>query len=313
MGMSKFSVQKVVFTGGLLTIIAALYPLIAKIGDWGFVFINYHLTIIDVYYVLVILLFISIFSYALNYITSKPLSFFSSVGNFSYAVSILTPVIYIFLYLIQILFLISNGLINAIGVNRNLVSIITSGIAGIASLIFVSTTISRLYSSVGKNDILSTLDYLEDQKIEELEKAKLLLEQQSYRSSFFWLIEGIKKSLARILLLKNISITGENLEDMIQPVFDFGGLSPDALKYLISLSSKEKQIRWSGHEIDQKELGEYIKKAYPVIASIDQTTEKDRHYYFEKDSRYSRLNALMLAVILAFGILLFHLYNVLLK
>ena len=106
--MNEFTKEKLAFVIGLVAILFTLSSLIESIGRSGFNLFGFVLTISQVYYFISISLLIAVYFYGIRFITEKYIRITESIGDYLYIIVILTPPIYLALYLVV-------GIANIIG------------------------------------------------------------------------------------------------------------------------------------------------------------------------------------------------------
>lgn len=96
--MNDFTKQKVAFAVGLLAVLFTITPLLQPFGHIGYPLFGVQLTFLRLYYALSIVLALAVYAYAIQFLTDRDLRYPSKVGDFFYAIAIVTPACYLVLF-----------------------------------------------------------------------------------------------------------------------------------------------------------------------------------------------------------------------
>ena len=89
--------EKIVFALSLLAVLFTVQPILADVKNVGFTISSLHITLLHVYYSVGILLSLSVYLYAINYITTGSF-IIQKISNFFYALSLMIPPLYMLVW-----------------------------------------------------------------------------------------------------------------------------------------------------------------------------------------------------------------------
>ena len=98
--MSDFAKEKVAFAVALLAVLFTITPVVDSVGEAGLNLFAITLRIRHVYYFLSILLALSVYSYAIQFVTERRLRLARVAGDIFYAMAIVAPALYVALFLV---------------------------------------------------------------------------------------------------------------------------------------------------------------------------------------------------------------------
>lgn len=104
--MDDFLKTKMIFAIGFLTVLITFGPMAIRELSWMHIeFINKEIALEKVYYLIIITLFLSIFSYAFLFIKCGKFKVFRRIGDVFYLLFLIVPILYMSIYLINNAFL----------------------------------------------------------------------------------------------------------------------------------------------------------------------------------------------------------------
>ncbi len=163
--MNDFFKTKLVFLIGLLTVLLTIkgFQFDSKV-DFHIILFNYSISLLNIYYILIISLFFSIFSYAFLFIKDGKYKFSKKIGDFFYSLSLLLPIIFLLAFLLMDLIMPIVGQISF----KILVSIILllALTIFIISVVISSNYVGKISHSIMNNSIdVMNMDFNTGDKI----------------------------------------------------------------------------------------------------------------------------------------------------
>lgn len=217
--MSEFTKTKMHFALALIGTLFALHPLMERYPDLGFPYLGVSLKLIYAYALVGGLLALCVYCYGLALMGQHPSSWVERIGNFSYAVAILTPPLYGMLYLSTFL---SERL------EAEHLQWVAPTVLIVAWLVFSQMLAWRLR----KHDRKVTAEQLAQQEIEALGQARDLFTHEHYDLSVIEAWKAIEARLRRVLLARGITPPSDKPQAMIETAARAGLVKQPALGLL---------------------------------------------------------------------------------
>jgi hypothetical protein len=96
--LSTFLKEKIAFAVALLAALFTLTPILPDIGSTGFTLLGFTITVRLLYYVLSALLALAVYCYGVQFAFERPRRVLTVTGDVLYAVALVTPVAFLFLF-----------------------------------------------------------------------------------------------------------------------------------------------------------------------------------------------------------------------
>lgn len=197
--MKEYVKERMTFAIALLGVLLALHPFLSENKNASFTLLDISIKLQYFYTLFSLLLGISIYFYALQFVKHKALQFTESVGNYVFLIALIAPAAYLLLY---ICYLFSN-IATKYSANEELRTYISI----ISVLISIGFSIYSLY--VGKNELnrREVEEKSSDKRKEsysEIEKAQILIEAGIYEPAIMHIFNSIMSHLRNLLLSNRI-------------------------------------------------------------------------------------------------------------
>ncbi|MFA7421930.1 MAG: hypothetical protein WCZ90_19765 [Melioribacteraceae bacterium] len=153
--MNEFTKEKLAFVIGLVAILFTLSSLIESIGHIGYSLFGFVLTISHVYYFISISLLIAVYFYGIRFITDRYIRITEIIGDYLYIIVILTPPVYIALFLVVALANIFGNLFRSDN-TRYIIEVVLTILIGILSS-FIWERIRKIFIKKEKNSSVQQL------------------------------------------------------------------------------------------------------------------------------------------------------------
>jgi HEPN domain-containing protein len=240
--MNEFTKEKLAFVIGLVAILFTLSSLIDSVGQIGFSLFGFMLTLSHVYYFISISLLISVYFYGIRFITEKYIRITESIGDYLYIIVILTPPIYLALYIVV-------GLANTIGEilksdwARNSFEILFSMLIGGLS-VYLWEKIRKIFL---KKEIDSSVQQLQNKETTFFNRAESLFNSGNYDLSVVESLKAIEIAAQKYLLDRG-HITSRKTNYSWIKILDEKKLVPSEM--IQSLSFVRDQRNMAAHAVE---------------------------------------------------------------
>jgi hypothetical protein len=209
--MTELHRTRTELTIALLGVLFALLPVVDRIGDTGFTILNFRMRLIYAYTTFALLLALAVYLFMLNVIRARSSGLIDVVARYSLAAALALPIVYVALMLVAALI----GLINELGVSRDILEgLVSALLGGITALLvpiltqWLSRTLARQEQSARSIDLAAS-------GVEELAQAQrgltLGLPQVAVLSAW----NALEKRLRLLLAAKGVEQQG-TLGDLIR-------------------------------------------------------------------------------------------------
>lgn len=258
--MTEFSKTKITFALALVGVLFAIHPIIKEASHFNFLIFNYKITLMQGYYAFALLLALSVYTYAFDFLTQKPLTVIQKAGNVFYALSLLTPPIFVALWLLSKIAILVTVLFKS--------ETITAGaqVALGAVISFVANIATQKIKELLNNrDRESNLEALSSKEISFLSRAKEMLKSNHYDLAIVESFRAFEAALHRVLLNRNLSIPMKSPMQVINYAFEQGVLSERLKDKANVIRAARNQSAHAQHEFTAQEADENIKISEELI------------------------------------------------
>ncbi|MDP2846608.1 MAG: hypothetical protein Q8O35_00290 [Humidesulfovibrio sp.] len=195
--MTDFDKQKIAFTVALLAVLLSFHPILSHIGESGFIFFQWFLSVSQLYYCVSGLFAISVYAFGFRLLTDKGARFISVVGNSFYGAAIVLPILYVVLFFAS--FALNLYIDNVRTINTVLA--ILNVIVGASSFYVVYYMQGR----IGSREAQSTIEKYSKDEVLFVERAHKLLGTGYYDLAVVEAFKAVEVSALRFMLSKGIS------------------------------------------------------------------------------------------------------------
>jgi HEPN domain-containing protein len=255
--MTEFTKTKMHFALAMLGTLFALHSLLNEFENWTFHWLDYEVKLIYVYALIGGLLAFTVYSYALALLTERPSSRWERLGNYTYALAILTVPLYGFLYL-------SKFLAEYFGEAHVQITAPASAAVLAGLWLLVGLVLRR---RLGIKDRQAKVEQLADQEIAALDRAPELFDQHHYDLAVIEAWKAIEARLRRVLLLRGYLRRFDNTQKMVD-VAARAGLIPEASRKLLQEVRKQWNIAVSTEPLTREAAEAALTAARQILATI---------------------------------------------
>lgn len=263
--MNEFSKTKIGYSLALLAALFALSPLVNS-STFSFALFSYGISIHLIYWIFVGLLALTVYLYALSLIKEDKLySSFHTIGNYTYAISLLFPPLVLTIFCISVFTtLLPSKTLEIV------LQIVLSAIVGVFSNLLVNKIIVRLRKNEAKQDEARAklAEYIT------LETAKKLIDTDMYDLAVIELWKTINLAFKRVLKSKAIPYDEKRPMEIINAIHKNKLLPFEMINKLHQLRDLRNKAAHTNINISKDEVQEYIKFVEKILAVIDNYTEE---------------------------------------
>ena len=130
--MNDFFKTKVGFTVGLLAAAFTIQPIIQTNSDIGFLYLNFKITILHAYNLLMICLGLSVYSNSLQFATDKHFPLLDKLSNTCYSIALSIPLLYSLFWLVNLV--IDNMSLIGLDISPHITHLIVGTLTGMMSV-----------------------------------------------------------------------------------------------------------------------------------------------------------------------------------
>lgn len=265
--MKQNSKDKIIFVLTLLAALFTLQPILADFKTVGYPIGSFNFTLERLYYLLGLLLGISVYFYAITFVTERFLAFTQGVGNFFYASA---------LVVIPLYFLIWGGLnilhtIPSYKPNSVLVAIISSLFGTIVSA-FVTRTLSRRDRDVAVKDLTT-------EELNHFDRAFEMLKTGYYDLVLLECYRAVETSLQRLFAAKQIYFNTRRPMEVVQIALKHKLISADVAGSIDHLRKLRNDAAHSENPINRETAESAFNSAKFILNSLevdDETVEDSK-------------------------------------
>lgn len=259
--MTEFTKTKMHFALALLGTLFALHPLLDRIQDRGFTYLNYDLKILYVYATVAGALAFTAYCYAMALLSERPASRMEKLGNYSYAIAIGILPLYGALYM-------SSLLADAVG-ETHLAWAAPTVAMGLAVLWLVAWQLVawRVRSRLGDRDRTAKIEQLVGHELEALNRAQELFDLEHFDLAVIEAWKAIEARLRRVLLLRGITQTLEKPQHMIDAAMRHGILKAANVELLQELR-KQWNVAVGTEPLNKQAADAALSAARHILATI---------------------------------------------
>jgi HEPN domain-containing protein len=196
--MTEFAKMKISFALALLGTLFALHPFVDRFAERGFLYLGYDLKILYAYSLIAGLLSLCVYCYAVAMTTERVHSRLEKLGNYSYAMAVMTLPIYGGLYLASLL---------AWQFRYSHIAWAAPAMAigfGGGGFILSQWVAWRLRGRLGEQDRVAKIEHLARQERQALSQARDLFANEHYDLSVVEAWRAIEARLGQVLLSRRI-------------------------------------------------------------------------------------------------------------
>ncbi len=208
--MREFDKLKIGFVLALLGTVFALHPIVSDYRTLGYQILGFNLTIWRVYVVFAVLLSLSVYLYAINIITEKPLSIVLDIGNLIYAISLLLIPTYIVIWLGLLFVDTFVKISNQYEINK-LLKLIISALIGV-----VSGFIGRgVFVRIVRREKKFAVRQYTSEEADHIKRAEEMLLARHYDLAVIEAARSIEAALRRALFQAGISVKTQGMRVLV--------------------------------------------------------------------------------------------------
>jgi HEPN domain-containing protein len=197
--MNDFAKQKIAFAIGLLAVLFTVTPLLQPFGELGYSIFGARLNLLRLYYFLSIILLLATYCYAIQFLTERDLRYPAIIGNFLYAVAIVSPAVYITLW--SIIYLL--GFITP-SFKSSVAEHFVAGVVSSIIVVVATEVAARLGRALGRKEKRAAVEQLEQEEMRFLRRAEQLLEADHYDLAVVEAWKAIEVAARRALLKRDV-------------------------------------------------------------------------------------------------------------
>ena len=200
--MDDFTKQKIAFAIGLLAVLFTVTPLLQPFGELGYYLFGVKLTFLRLYYTLTLILALSIYFYAIQFLTERDLRYPAIIGNLLYAVALVLPVLYAALFVVTY----GVGLLRPVFSNPIAQTVITAVIGSIVGG-FGADVVRRLGQALGRQEKKAVSEQLEREEMQFFHRAEQFLQTGYYDLAVVEAWKAIEVAARGALLRRDVRVS----------------------------------------------------------------------------------------------------------
>lgn len=258
--MTEFSKTKITFALALVGVLFAIHPIIKEASHFNFLIFDYKVTLMQGYYAFALLLALSVYTYAFDFLTQKPITVIQKAGNIFYALSLLTPPIFLALWLLSEI-----AILVTVIFNSETITAFAQTILGAVIGLLSNLATQKIKELLNNRDRESNLEDLSSKEISFLSRAKEMIKSNHYDLAIVESFRAFEAALHRVLLNRNLPIPMKSPMQVINFAFEQGILSEHLKEKANIIRSARNQSTHSQHEFTDQEAIENLKIAEELI------------------------------------------------
>jgi HEPN domain-containing protein len=259
--MTDFTKTKISFALALLGTLFALHPFVQQHLDWGFDYLGFYLKVFYAFALTAGLLAFTVYCYAIALVSERVHGFMERLGNYAYAIAVITGPLYAGLYLASLL---------AEAFEASHLAWAAPGVAigfGIGWLVLSQVVAFLFRGRLSEEDVAAKSRQWADQEMAALNRAREMFASNHYDLSVIEAWRAIEARLRRVLLTKGIRSGGETPQQMIDAAVRARLIQDKSLDLL-----KELRKHWNvavGFHPLTRQAAEYaLNAARDILATI---------------------------------------------
>lgn len=251
--LTEFSKTKITFALALVGVLFAIHPIVKEASNFNFLIFDFKVTVMQGYYSFALLLALSVYTYALDFLTHKPLTLIQKTGNVLYALSLLTPPLFLALWLLSKITLLVAILFQSDKVT-NIAQMILSVFVGV----LLPIAVQKIKELLNSRDRESSIEALSSQEISFLSRAKEMLNSKHYDLAVVEAFRAFEATLHRVLLNHHLPIPMGSPMQVINFAFEEGILPQKFKEKANNIRMARNKSAHGAHEFTPEEASKYL-------------------------------------------------------
>lgn len=199
--MNDSAKEKIVFALSLLATLFTIQPVLDAVKTAGFDMFHLRISLQHLYYAVAVLLSMSVYCYALNFITDRFFLLAQKIGNFFYALSLVLPPLYFLLW----------GILNLIALvvpafKTTVFAVIAQSLFGAIVGVAANLISALVAKRLSRRDRQSKANALTSDEANHVQRAHQMLEAGHFDLSVLESYRAVEAALKRLLVEKQISV-----------------------------------------------------------------------------------------------------------
>lgn len=208
--MTDFTKAKIGFALALLGVLFAIHPIIRDLGNIGFMFFGLLLEIRIFYYTVALFLSITVYAYAIEFISDRPVTIAQRVGNIVYAIALFVPASYSLLWITSWLAKF------AVFVSKSpMAGAITSSLFGVLSGALSALLFNSFRRKLNSKDRKNRVVQLSLDTGLHINRATEMFKASYYDLSVFEAFRAIETTLQIAVMSKQTWVRGEGFQNLL--------------------------------------------------------------------------------------------------
>lgn len=266
--MTDFIKAKVGFALALLGVLFAIHPIILDIGNTGFVLFGVLLEVRIFYYIVSIVLGLAVYTYAIEFIRSKPVTVAHHVGNIIYAVALLIPAFYVLLWMTSLVARLA-VIVSKSPFTGMIASTVLSAISGLVSGLFWNLFRRKLNAK----DKEARVTQLSTEESSHIQRASELLKAGHYDLSALESFRAVEATLGRALIGEEISVAHGSFLALLNAAIKANIVSTDIGGVVNEIRLLRNQALHGAEPVTKTSAQHALEQAERILATVGRRAE----------------------------------------
>jgi HEPN domain-containing protein len=261
--MTDFTKNKIAFAIALLAALFALSPVTLNLGSTGFSVFQQNIKILYLYYFISLFLTLAVYFYGIQFLTERPLRFAQILGDISYAIAIVAPVLYFSVYFVIIITDALSPIIKS--------DTFQSWIKGLLSAIMgaLSVYLSNWFRAIlAKREKQSASEQSDKETISFLDRAKKLFDDGHYDLVVVECYKSIEVAAKKALAEKGIVLKGFKSITLIDSAQKAGVIPEDRISLVNEIRILRNQAAHGAKSLSKEDASLVLEATRRVLASM---------------------------------------------
>ena len=270
--MNDFTKNKIAFAVALLAALFTITPILSDIGAWGYEVFSLTLRVKHLYYFLSAILTLAVYIYGLQFLIERQFKQLRVTGDIFYAIALVSPPLYVSLYLITLF----TGLLAKLFQAPGAADILKNFIAVLIGM-FATELGRRIVKLFSKKDRQERVENIQKEEVSILARAKQLFNDGYYDVTIVECFKVIELTVRKSLVARDIPVYGKTFRDLIEKARHQELLSPENFEKIDQLRRLRNSISHSPQNtsITREQAEDTLATTDRILAAIESTLERD--------------------------------------
>jgi len=264
--MNEFTRNKIAFAVALLAALFTITPILSEIGSWGYKVFSLTLRVNHLYYFLSALLTLAVYIYGLQFLTERPFKQLRVTGDLFYAIALISPPLYVSLYLLTLIGSLLAKLFQAPGAADILISI-----ANVLLGIIGAQLTNRLVKAFSRKDRQARVENIQKEEVSILARARQLFNDGYFDLTVVECFKAIELTLRKALVARDIPVGRINPRVLMEKAHHQELIPPELFERIDQLRDLRNSISHQNASVTQLQAEQALATTDRILAAIEST------------------------------------------